>query len=420
MARRGFFAELQHQLKQAEKSRAGDEREGERQRKQLIAEAKRAQAAAERVAKQVARAEANDLKRLTKEHHEAHLAVMAAEVDTRNLELSQLYDEIDSLLAATLDVDDYVDLDKLRRTTEHPPFNRTDLEPPLPIPEPPTKPKRPSLLLPPEPTGIHALFGRRKHEQVCAYAYTSHQVVLETLKADYLTARHAYRVACKRRETAEPERVATLTVERDRYTKECAIRQAETVEHNEAIDSLLANLGYGAVDAVEEYISIVLSNSVYPEHFPIKHEFEFNPASAELHLFVFVPTPDTISTVKAFKYTKSSDEITSTPLSKKSCKDRYTSALNQVALRSLHEVFEADRRGIIKTISLEVGTKTSDPATGQLGFRVFVAVGAERESFLNLNLSDVDPPATLEYLGAAVSKNPFELVVANTSGIRRS
>jgi len=161
MARRGFFAELQHQLKQAEKSRAGDERERERQRKQLIAEAQRARAAAERVRKQVARAEANDLKQLAKEAHEAHLAAMEAEVDTRNLQLSQLNDEIDSLLAATLDVDDYVDLETLRRQTEHPPFDRTDLESPLPIPEPPTKPKKPSLSLPPEPTGIHALFGKQ-------------------------------------------------------------------------------------------------------------------------------------------------------------------------------------------------------------------------------------------------------------------
>ena len=413
MARRGFFAELQHQAKQAEKSRARNERERERQRKKLIA-------GAERAAKQVERAEASEQKRLAKEARELHLAMMDAEVENRNYELSEVYDEIDSLLAATLDVDDYVDLETLRRKTEHPPFDRTDLESPIPIPEPPAKPKKPKLILPSEPTWIHAVFGKKKHEQACEDAKTSHRRAVETLRAEYIEDRKAYKVACKRHEAAESERVANLKLEKKRYAKECSIREAETAEHNAAIDSLIAHLGYGAVDAVEEYISIVLSNSVYPEHFPIEHEFEFNPASAELHLFVFVPTPDTISTVKAYKYTKSSDEITSTPLSKKECKDRYTGAVNQVALRSLHEVFEADRRGIIKTISLEVGTETSDPATRQLGFRVFVAVGAERESFLKLNLSDVDPPATLDYLGAAVSKNPYELVVANTSGIRRS
>jgi len=38
--------------------------------------------------------------------------------------------------------------------------------------------------------------------------------------------------------------------------------------------------------------------------------------------------------------------------------------VHQVALRSFHEVFEADRRGLIRSISLEVGTETIDPATG--------------------------------------------------------
>ena len=46
-------------------------------------------------------------------------------------------------------------------------------------------------------------------------------------------------------------------------------------KHNEAIRELIANLGYGIVEAVQEYISIVLSNSVYPDHFPIEYDFDF-------------------------------------------------------------------------------------------------------------------------------------------------
>jgi len=65
---------------------------------------------------------------------------MQAEVEEMNCGLAEIYDEIDSVLAATLDIDDYVDLDSLRRTVEHPPFDRVDLETPVPaaapIPEP--------------------------------------------------------------------------------------------------------------------------------------------------------------------------------------------------------------------------------------------------------------------------------------------
>src|SRR5665811_1864317 len=153
-------------------------------------------------------------------------------------------------------------------------------------------------------------------------------------------------------------------------------------------DKLIADLGYGVVDAVQEYVSIVLSNSVYPDDFLVEHDFEFDAATAELRLRVLVPGPDRLSTTSAYKYTKSSDEITAASLSQKACKDRYASAVHQVALRSMHEVFEADRRGLIKTISLEVGTETIDPATGREGYIPFVAACAA-VSYTHLTLPTI-------------------------------
>ena len=101
-------------------------------------------------------------------------------------------------------------------------------------------------------------------------------------------------------------------------------------------------------------------------------------------------------------------------------KDRYAGAVNQVALRSLHEVFEADRRGLIQSIALQVGTETIDPATGVETYVPFVAVGADRATFMSFDLSSVVPTATLTHLGAAVSKNPHGLAPADLSGIRRA
>jgi restriction system protein len=94
--------------------------------------------------------------------------------------------------------------------------------------------------------------------------------------------------------------------------------------------------------------------------------------------------------------------------------------VNQVALRSLHEVFEADRRGLIQSIALQVGTETIDPATGVETYVPFVAVGADRSTFTAFDLAAVVPAATLAHLGAAVSKNPLGLVRADVSGIRRT
>ena len=119
-------------------------------------------------------------------------------------------------------------------------------------------------------------------------------------------------------------------------------------------------------------------------------------------------------------YVKESDQITETQLSQKAQRDRYSGAIHQVALRSIHEIFEADRRGIVRTISLEVGTSTISPATGRETYIPFVSAAAERASFLEIDLSAVVPNATLKHLGAAVSKNPFGLVPADTKGVRRA
>jgi restriction system protein len=116
---------------------------------------------------------------------------------------------------------------------------------------------------------------------------------------------------------------------------------------------------------------------------------------------------------------KAKDEITATALAKKDLKARYADVVHQVALRTLHEVFEADRAGQIQTITLDVGTETRDPATGLQRRIVFVGVAAERDSFMAFDLHNVVPSATLEHLGAAMSKNPLELVgIDGTPGVR--
>lgn len=418
--RRGFFAELQHQMEVSAREQAKRAREAERTQNAAIRAAEKARKAEERAAAQLARADATEQKRLAKEAREAHVAEMEAETERQNSELSEAYRSIDSLLAGTLAVDDYLDLATLHTVAEHPPFDRTDLETPIPPASPILDPPEPVFAPPPPPKGLAGLLGKKKHEEAVAAASSAHQKALAEWQSALNQAEAARQAAADKHADMEAKRIAALESERGRYMAECAAREAATAERNAAIDALNANLSYGTVEAVEEYVSLVFSRSVYPVQFPVEHDFEFDPATAELRLRALVPGPDKVPTTGTYKYTKSTDEITATSLSNKACKDRYNGAVVQAALRSLHEVFEADRRGLIKTISLEVGTETIDPATGREAYILFVAVGAERDSFLALDMANVVPAATLSHLGAAVSKSPYDLVAANASGIRRS
>ncbi len=420
MARGGLLAGLQRQAKIAAREQARSTREAKRANKAAIREIERVRKAEERAVDQLARASVAESKQRAKEASAAHKAAMMAEVDRRNLELTQVYHEIDSLLEATINVDDYVDLDTLRTVAKHPPFDRTDLEVPVLSPPPILDPPKPVFIQPPQPKGLKALFGGKKHAKEVAEATASHERAVVAWQSDVVRAEKNRKTAADRHVDKETQRATELKQERVRYDAECEAREAEAAERNQAIDKLIADLSYGAVNAVQEYIWIVLSNSVYPAHFPIEHKFTFEAETAELQLRVLAPSPDKVPSIKAYKYTKSSDEITTTPLSQKACKDRYAGAMHQVALRSLHEVFEADRRGLINTISLEVGAEAINPATGQEEYILFVATGAERNSFLELNLSNVVPAATLAHMGAAVSKNPHGFVAADASGVRRS
>lgn len=416
MATRGFFAELQRQslLEKRQRERQAREQEARGRRIEQMRKAD------ERARAQFARAEASELKRLEKAAREAHVAFRIAEVEGLNSDLADLYANIDSLLEFTLQCDDYVDLAKLRIEVIHPPFDREDLEEPVPLPLPLFDPAQPVLELPTAPGGLAGFFGKKKHAKAVEEAERFHVLAMNEwkTKCEHLEARR--QEALEKHASDEQERLEQLARERARYSKECRVREENAAASNKKLEELITNLGYGTVDAIQEYVSIVLSNSVYPEQFPVNHEFKFDPESAELDLRVVIPEPAKLPNVKAYKYTKASDEIATSTLSQKECRERYTSAVHQIALRSFHEVFEADRRGLIRTISLEIGTTAIDLATGLPVYIPFVIAAAERDVFITFDLSAVVPEMTLARLGAAVSKNPYGLAPAERAGVRRA
>lgn len=405
---------------QAERERQRQLREAERAHRAATKEAAQARKAADRARAQFERASNAERKRLEKEAKAAYLEARLSEVNELNAQLSGVYEEIDSMLNATLAVDDHFDLNTLKKQVVHPPFTREDLRYPTPQPDPGVDRPRPELQLPPEPTGLSAMFGKKKHEKAVEQAKLHHEHAVNEWTT-YCHQLHAYRQnAAEAHRQAELQRVDQLTREEAKYAAECAERARVIEEHNRAIDQFVSDLGYGSAEAIESYVSIVLERSCYPESFPVEHEVSFATADAELRLRVRLPPPDQVPTIKTYKYTKASDEITASFQSQKVSKDRYANAVHQIALRSIHEVFEADRRGLVKTISLEVGTDTIDPATGNPTYIPFLATAASREAFLTFELANVTPLATLELLGAAVSKNPFGLVPANTDGVRQA
>jgi restriction system protein len=311
-----------------------------------------------------------------------------------------------------LSVDDFVDLEGLRMVPQHQPFPRPELQRPHLEPAPIHIRPEPHFLPPQAPSGNASWFGgRKRHAAAVAQAEQAYRREHDQWLAEAagVPARHAAQEQAHRQ--AEESRRAQLAQVTAAYDAGCRARDTEAAATNARLDALIAGLAGGDAGALQEYVGIVLGNSVYPEAFPVEHEdFSFSTGDSELVLVVSVPPSDQIPTIKAHRYQKSTDEIVSSASSQKVIKDRYANAVHQTALRTLHEIFEADRPGHIRTISLTVEVATNDPATGQPTRVVLVAVAAERQHFLGLDLAQVVPAATLEHLAASVSKNPAGLV----------
>jgi restriction system protein len=420
MARRGFFAEMHRQVKVAQREQERRQRIALREQSAEARRREQHQKALVRLGGQMAKAEAAERKRLEKEQREAYLESRQDEAEIRSEEVADAYAAIDTLLQATLERDDFVDLNTLRVTATHPGFDRQDLTWAITPPPPAKRPSAPVLIVPDPPSGLAKLFGKRKYEEAVEEAKRAHGRALKDFESGCAAAAERDRAAQATHADAEQQRLAALAREQARYARECEDREAAAVQQNQLLDELIANLGYGTPDAIQEYVAIVLGNSVYPEPFPVQHTFTFEPSTAELALRVNIPEPTKLPSAKHFKFVKASDEIVPVPLSQKECKDRYTRAVHQVALRSIHEVFEADRRGLIRTIALEVVTSAIDESTGIRRDVPLVIVGAERDTFLTFDLSAVVPEKTLTRLGAAVSKNPYVLLPAERTGVRRA
>jgi restriction system protein len=418
---RGFFAEMNRQAQLAEKRREQEARAAAKQQAAAHRYAEKAARDAERATAQLVRATAVDVKNAEKEAKRLKDEAMQAEVDSRNEDLAVAYEEIDGILLATLDVDDFVDLEDLRRTAEHPPFGPGPLGSPTLPPPPVVAPPEPQFVPPEgEPKGLSGAFGgKKKYAAILAEAQGAFSVQHETWKAEVAAVPTRAQQANAQYQAVENDRLQRLAAAQATYEAECAQRETEVAESNHELDQLIANLGYEVEDAIQEYVSIVLGNSIYPDAFPVEHDFEFDSANRELTLKVSVPAPSEVPSTKAFKYVKSSGEITETELSQKDQKDRYAGAVAATALRTMHEVFEADRVGRIQTISLTVGTEALDVSTGQMTETPFIAGATDRPTFEAIDLANVVPLATLEHLNALVSKNPFGLVGIDLSkGVR--
>ncbi|MGN6484250.1 MAG: restriction endonuclease [Thermomicrobiales bacterium] len=319
-----------------------------------------------------------------KEQKRRYLESREREAELRNTMLGIEMEQLDSLLAWTLTFDDRIDFDKLLQTHAPDPFQPGSLAEARPAPQW-------SSYDPVKPTGIKALFKGRAYQELLADAKR---------RFDIDSTNHA---------SEEAIRIAALTSAREAYGTRMWEERKAIDEHNADVERLRSSFSAGDPAAIDEYFGLVLTKSIYPDTFPREHRVQYMPESRQLVVEQELPTIKVVPTEKLVRFIKTRDEMTSTARPAKEVRATYANVIAQLALRTLHEVFEADAGTYVDTVVFNGMVSQLDPATGNMQRPCVITVRTTRDVFLQINLAHVDPMMCLRNLKASVSRTPEEL-----------
>ena len=185
--------------------------------------------------------------------------------------------------------------------------------------------------------------------------------------------------------------------------------EEEKQRDNEALENMKSRYKENEPKAVEEYCDLVLSGSQYPDCFPKNWVLEYREDSRMAIVEYDLPAPDHLPTIESYKYIKSRDEVTEKALTQASRKRLYDSAIFQICIRTLHELFEADEINALDAIAFNGLVTNINPATGMEETKLIMSLMANKEQFVAFDLSQVDPKATFKHMKGVAAASLVDL-----------
>jgi restriction system protein len=372
--KRSLWAELQRE-------RANHQRLEQQQRRAVersVAKAARDREQDQRAAIRKAAANERERKRLYIEDRKAEAAAMAADVQARIAEL-------ETVLTGGLHQNSGVSFASLKHTVVMPPFDPGGLDRPFDEPQW-------EQFAPQPPGAVGRMFGGGTR-----YA------------REEAAAREAYEEAYARHAAAESDRLWQLAERQRAYDHQAAEAAKAVAEHNAEVDLFEREFRAGDPEAVAQFLTLVLDGSVYPDGFVHRTRALYRPEPREVVVEYELPPQSVIPAERDYKYVQNADEIRASDRPVKEIKDRYARLIAGVALRTIHEVFEAARPGVVGVVTFNGHVSTKDRATGRPVRPCLISVSAQHERFSTFVLADLDPVACLHELNALVSQHPYDL-----------
>lgn len=317
-----------------------------------------------------------------------YLEFQTQEARDKNDSTALFLSELENILSATLMVDDTVTFDSLR-VLENPP----QFAPPKSLT---TAIKGPSLesftsKVPSLPWHAFLMPGYK----------AKHSEKLRLANEQFIASEQQIN-------TQNTQRLDLLRKAREDYEAGVSAFLEKKALRDSEVDAFRYSYYEGDPESIVAYCSMVLEKSVYPEGFPQNFSLAYQPDSKQLVIEYELPTVEIIPSVAEYRYVKTRDEIVEKLRKPGEIKALYSDVVASIALRCLHEIFEADQGEFLETCCFSGYVNTIDPATGREIQPHLVSVRTSRKTFTEIDLARVDRAVCLKNLGAHVSRSPSE------------
>lgn len=344
----GTWAEIQRQQRRQEEAqqRAWVQHQREQERRQRAAE--RAAARSQR------------------EQQAAYRQRREADARQRTEELDARIEVLKNLLRTGCDAPAFTPA-ALARPEQVEPFAPGRLGVPIPMPDP-------NAYQPPSQGGWG--FGANRQAQEQARARYEH---------DWRAAR-----------AAEAQRQHQLALYHQQYQQWADEQLATIRRHNAGIEGLTAALQRGEPESVVEYFTAALyASRGWPQDFPRQVSASFDSVARQLVLNWELPGFAVVPEVSLVRYMPGADrdkEVQRPALERRTL---YRDVLAQCVLLALHDLFAADRFGVLDSVVLNGFVDGTDPATGHRAQVFLATVMVPCADFARLNLTQVSAPDCL-------------------------
>ena len=343
--------------------------------KRAIREQARAERQHARAVRQYERAQAAHNREMEREAKRQYLQDQQESAEDQTAALAAIVDALDGVLSHTLDVDDRIDFDSLRLSTASTPFS-----PPPHLAHRSSEPRRDSYLSAIKPPGFWS--------QLIPGAKARYQENLRTAEARYDSA-------LREHQAAEQARIAALNAAYQEHERQETVAIARARQRNAEVDEFESLYLRGDIDSIVAYNTMVLERSDYPADMPQAFRLEYDQQSRELSIDYQLPDASIIPATAEIRYVKSRDAFDEKPRSASEIRTRHQKLLASIALRSVHEVFEADRANHIECVAFSGYVQTVDSSTGRDITAYLVSIRVPRTQFASIELGRVEPTACI-------------------------